>query len=70
MESTIKVCFSLSTQYIDTITADNGKEFVKHQEIAKNLEISFYFCKPYHSRERGAQLHLKVEFTLTTTIKY
>ena len=30
-----------------TITADNGKEFAKHQEIAKELEISFYFCKPY-----------------------
>ena len=37
-----------------TITADNGKEFAKHQEIAEKLEISFYFCKPYHSWERGA----------------
>ena len=39
---------------IHTITADNGKEFEKHQEIAKELKISFYFCKPYHSWERGA----------------
>ena len=39
---------------IHTITADNGKEFAKHQEIAKELQISFYFCKPYHSWERGA----------------
>ena len=39
---------------IHTITADNGKEFTKHQEIAKELEISFYFCKPCHSWERGA----------------
>ena len=39
---------------IHTITADNGKEFARHQEIAKELEISFYFCKPYHSWERGA----------------
>ena len=39
---------------IDTITADNGKEFTKHQEIAKELQISFYFCMPFHSRERGA----------------
>ena len=37
-----------------TITADNGKEFAKHQEIAEKLEISFYFCKPFHSWERGA----------------
>ena len=28
---------------IHTITADNGKEFAKHQEIAEELEISFYF---------------------------
>ena len=30
---------------IHTITADNGKEFARHQEIEKELEISFYFCK-------------------------
>jgi hypothetical protein len=39
---------------VHTITADNGKEFAKHQEIAKELQIYFYFCKPYHSWERGA----------------
>lgn len=39
---------------IHTITADNGKEFAKHEEIARKLEIDFYFCKPYHSWERGA----------------
>ena len=39
---------------IHTITADNGKKFAKHLEIAKELEISFYFYKPYHSWERGA----------------
>lgn len=39
---------------IHTITADNGKEFAKHGQIAASLEISFYFCKPYHSWERGA----------------
>ncbi|EIC72762.1 IS30 family transposase, partial [Bacteroides thetaiotaomicron] len=33
---------------------DNGKEFAKHEEIAQKLEIKFYFCKPYHSWERGA----------------
>ncbi len=27
-----------------TITADNGNEFAKHQEIAEKMEISFYFC--------------------------
>ena len=39
---------------IHTITADNGKEFAKYQEIVENLKISFYFCKSYHSWERGA----------------
>ena len=39
---------------IHTITADNGKEFAKHEDIAQKLDIYFYFCKPYHSWERGA----------------
>lgn len=39
---------------IHTITADNGEEFVKHQKIVKILQISFYFCNPYHSWECGA----------------
>lgn len=38
---------------IDTITADNGKEFAKHEAIAKALNADFYFCHPYSSWERG-----------------
>jgi IS30 family transposase len=30
------------------------KNFCKTSENRKELEISFYFCKPYHSWERGA----------------
>ena len=41
-----------------TITSDNGKEFANHMEIAENLEIDFYFAKPYHSWERGANENL------------
>lgn len=41
-------------KYIHTITADNGKEFAKHKQIAKELNIDFFFAKPYHSWERGA----------------
>lgn len=37
-----------------TITADNGKEFALHEEIAKALATDFYFAHPYHSWERGA----------------
>ncbi len=32
-----------------TITSDNGKEFAYHKEIAKALNIDFYFANPYHS---------------------
>ena len=40
-------------EYVHTITSDNGKEFAKHELVAKNLETSFYFATPYHSWERG-----------------
>ncbi len=39
---------------LHTITADNGKEFSMHEKISQQLEINFYFAKPYHSWERGA----------------
>lgn len=39
---------------IHTITADNGKEFAQHAKINKELDVGFYFVKPYHSWERGA----------------
>jgi transposase, IS30 family len=38
---------------VHTITADNGKEFAKHETIAKQLEADFYFAHPYSSWERG-----------------
>ena len=40
--------------WIHTITGDNGKEFAEHKVIAEALNIDFYFAKPYHSWERGA----------------
>lgn len=40
-----------------TLTADNGKEFSLHQEVATALEASFFFAKPYHSWERGLNEH-------------
>jgi len=52
-KATIQALMPLKQQ-IKTITADNGKEFARHQEIAKELNINFYFAKPYHSWERGA----------------
>lgn len=40
-----------------TLTADNGKEFSLHQEVATALGASFFFAKPYHSWERGLNEH-------------
>jgi transposase, IS30 family len=36
-----------------SITADNGKEFAYHEQIAKALECDVYFAHPYSSWERG-----------------
>jgi len=43
---------------LQTITSDNGKEFANHKSIAHKLEIDFYFAKPYHSWQRGANENL------------
>ena len=43
---------------LHTITSDNGKEFAGHEEIAAELEIDFYFARPYHSWERGSNENL------------
>lgn len=41
-----------------TVTSDNGKEFAKHLDISTALEVDYYFAKPYHSWERGANENL------------
>ncbi len=41
------------SQKVFTITSDNGKEFARHDLIAKELKSKFYFAHPYHSWERG-----------------
>ena len=38
---------------LESITADNGKEFAAHQEISQVLSVDFYFAHPYSSWERG-----------------
>jgi transposase, IS30 family len=54
---------------IKTITADNGKEFALHEEIAKDLMLNFYFARPYHSWERGANEKLNLILILPNSIK-
>jgi len=39
--------------YVYTITFDNGKEFARHEKIAKALNAKIYFAHPYSSWERG-----------------
>lgn len=41
-------------ELMHTITGDNGKEFAEHKTISQGLDIDFYFARPYHSWERGA----------------
>ena len=40
-------------QQVHSITFDNGKEFTEHESIAKELNLKFFFARPYHSWERG-----------------
>lgn len=44
--------------YLHTITADNGKEFAGHKQVAENLAIDYFFAHPYHSWERGSNENL------------
>ena len=39
---------------VHTITADNGKEFARHEWIAENMNIMFYFAHPNAAWERGS----------------
>ena len=38
---------------LKTLTLDNGKEFAKHETLAKALGIDIYFAHPYSSNERA-----------------
>lgn len=50
---------------LKTITTDNGKENSYHQQVTKELGIPVYFCRPYHSWEKGT-----VENTIGRVRKY
>ena len=39
---------------LHTITSDNGKGFSSHQMIAQELNIDYFFAKPYSSWQRGS----------------
>jgi len=53
IKATINALYPIK-ELLNTITADNGKEFAGHQTISQVLGVDFFFAKPYHSWERGA----------------
>lgn len=57
IENALNKCLEPIKDFVFTLTADNGKEFANHQEVAKTLEAGFYFAKPYHSWQRGLNEH-------------
>jgi len=36
-----------------SLTLDNGKEFARHEELARTTRMDVFFARPYHSWERG-----------------
>jgi len=49
----IKRLTRFDSSWIKIITYDNGKEFAKHYEIAKLLNVKTYFTRPYTSQDKG-----------------
>lgn len=44
---------NFNTINLNTITYDNGSEFCYHEKVNQELGTKSYFCKPYHSWEKG-----------------
>ncbi len=40
---------------LHTITSDNGKEFARHEKIARKLGVEFFFARPYRFCDRGRE---------------
>ena len=53
---TLKICALFKTlpqRARQSVTLDNGKEFTRHEEIARDAVMDVFFAHPYHSWERG-----------------
>jgi IS30 family transposase len=44
---------NFDASWIKTITFDNGKEFARHREIAKDINVKTYFTRPYTFQNKG-----------------
>lgn len=40
-------------EQLHSVTSDNGTEFALHKQTAETLNISWFFCDPYCSQQRG-----------------
>lgn len=49
----VKRMKNLPAQMRRTLTVDNGAENTNHMYLGQQLNISVYFCHPYHSWEKG-----------------
>jgi IS30 family transposase len=55
-EVALKICALFKTlppRARRSVTLDNGKEFARHEEIARDTVMDVFFAHPYHSWERG-----------------
>ena len=39
-------------EHLLTVTGDNGKEFVEHERISRELDTDFFFAHPFATWER------------------
>lgn len=51
--ATIVMTHQLKHYQADTLTLDNGSEFVSHKHITKETGVTVYFTDPYSSWQRG-----------------
>jgi len=47
----------IPTEFIQTFTFDNGKEFSFHETLSASLGVACFFANPYHPWERGLNEH-------------
>ena len=53
----VLACWRPASALAHPLTADNGKEFAGHREVAAGWSAGFSFATPYHSWERGLNEH-------------
>jgi IS30 family transposase len=56
-EFTIRAFKVIGIEKVETMTFDNGKEFSRHEELARVMSANCYFANPYCSWERGLNEH-------------